>query len=284
MMAHVAQRNTAAAWDDAASGWHRNTALIHEWLRDATQRLLDAARIGPVAKVLDVAAGAGDQTRDIVQRVGNHGEVWVTDVSPQILALAQDSLRDVTGVHLQFQVADAQALGLAGANFDAAICRLGLMLCASPLAALCEVRKALRPGGRFAALVFSAPEANPCIAITMRTARKHAGLPDADAFAPGSLLSLGRPGLAARLFADAGFSEVEVTPVAALFRTASVEDYVAFVRTSGSPVMEILRHLPAAGQADAWADITRQLDRFSTAHGWEGPNELLLCSAINRAA
>ena len=282
-MSHViAQRNTAAAWDDAASGWHRNTALIHDWLHDATQRLLDAARIGPVAKVLDVAAGAGDQTRDIVRRIGNHGEVWVTDVSPQILALAQDSLRDVSGVHLQFQVADAQALGMAGANLDAAICRLGLMFCPSPLAALCEVRSALRPGGRFAALVFSTPDANPCVAITMRTARQHAGLPDVDPFAAGSLLSLGRPGLAAQLFDDAGFSEIEVTPVAAPFRTAGVDDYVAFVRTSGSPVMEVLRHLTAARQADAWADITRQLDRFSDAHGWEGPNELLLCSALNR--
>jgi ubiquinone/menaquinone biosynthesis C-methylase UbiE len=235
-----------------------------------------------VAKVLDVAAGAGDQTHDIAKRVGNHGEVWVTDVSPQILALARDSLRDVQGVQLHFQVADAQALGMAGANFDAAICRLGLMFCPSPLAALCEVRRALRPGGRFAALVFSGPETNPCLAMTMRTARRHAGLPDADPFAPGSLLSLGRPGLAAQLLHDAGFSQIEVTPLAAPFRTTSVDDYVRFVRTSGSPVIEVLRHLTAAQQAAAWADITHQLDRFTAANGWEGPNELLLCAALNR--
>jgi ubiquinone/menaquinone biosynthesis C-methylase UbiE len=281
-MARAAERSAAAAWDDAASGWHRNTALIREWLRDATQRLLDAAQIEPGAKVLDVAAGAGDQSRDIAQRLGAHGEVWVTDVSPQILALAQDSLRAVTGPRLHFQVADAQSLGMAGANFDAAICRLGLMFCASPLTALREIRQALRPGGRISVLVFSAPEANPCIAITMRTARQHAGLPDADPFAPGSLLSLGRPGLAAQWLADAGLREIEVTPLAAPFRTTGVDDYVAFVRTSGSPVIEVLRHLSAARQADAWADITRQLDRFSTAQGWVGPNELLLCSARNR--
>jgi len=281
MMAHVTQRSTAAAWDDAASGWHRNTALIREWLRDATPRLLDAARIELGAKVLDVAAGAGDQTRDIVQRVGDQGQVWVTDVSPQILALAEDGLLAVKGARLRFQVADAQALGMAGANFDAAICRLGLMLCPSPLTALLEMRQALRPGGRCAALVFSAPETNPCIAITMRTARQHAGLADADPFAAGSLLSLGRPGLAAQWLADAGFSEIEVTALAVPFRAASVDDYIAFVRTSGSPVIEVLRHLPAARQADAWADIRRQLDRFTTAHGWEGPNELLLCSAVN---
>jgi ubiquinone/menaquinone biosynthesis C-methylase UbiE len=280
-MAHTAERSTAEAWDDAASGWHRNGALIRTWLHDATQRLLDAASLAPGAKVLDVAAGAGDQTRDIVQRVGDPGEVWVTDVSPQILALAQDSLRAVKAPRLHFQVADAQALGMAGANFDAAICRLGLMFCPSPLAALREMRQALRPGGRLAALVFSTPEANPCIAITMRTARQHAGLADADPFAVGSLLSLGRPGLAAQWLADAGFAAIEVTALAAPFRAAGVDDYIAFVRTSGSPVIEVLRHLPAARQADAWADIRRQLDRFSTAQGWVGPNQLLLCSAVS---
>jgi hypothetical protein len=137
----------------------------------------------------------------------------------------------------------------------------------------------LRSGGRIGALVFSAPEANPCIALTMRTARQHAGLPDADPFAPGSLLSLGRPGLLAQLLHEAGFTAVEVTPLAAPFRTASADEYVAFVRASGSPVIEVLRHLPVAQQARAWADIVRQLDRFSTAQGWVGPNELLLCSA-----
>ena len=182
---------------------------------------------------------------------------------------------------LHFQVADAQALGMAGANVDAALCRLGLMFCPSPLTALREMRQALRPGGRLAALVFGAPESNPCIAITMRTARQHAGLADADPFAPGSLLSLGRPGLAAQWLGDAGFGEIEVTPLAVPFRAASVDDYIAFVRTSGSPVIEILRHLPAARQAQAWADITHQLGRFTTAHGWVGPNELLLCSAVN---
>lgn len=278
-MTPIAQRSTAQAWDDAASGWQRHSALIRAWLHDATQRLLDAARIAPGAKVLDVAAGAGDQTRDIAQRVGERGEVWVTDVSPRILVLAQHDLRDVTGTRLHFQVADAQALGMAGANFDAAICRLGLMFCPSPLAALREVRQALRPGGRLSALVFSTPETNPCIAITMRTARQHAGLPDADPFAPGSLLALGRPGLAAQWLAEAGFSEIDVVPLAAPFRLPRVDDYIDFVRTSGSPVIEILRPLTAAQRADAWSDITRQLGRFSTPQAWLGPNELLLCSA-----
>jgi ubiquinone/menaquinone biosynthesis C-methylase UbiE len=278
------QRPSAQAWDDAAIGWHGNTPLIHDWLHGATRALLDAAHLTAGAKVLDVAAGAGDQTRDIAQRVGEPGEVWVTDVSPRIMALARDQLRAAGGARLHFQVADAQTLGLAGADFDAAVCRLGLMFCAAPLEALRRMHAALRPGGRVAALVFSTPQANPCVAITLRAARRHAGLADADPYAAGSLLSLGRPGLAAQVLADAGFSEIEVMPLAAPFRLPSARDYVDFVRSSGSPVIELLRRLSAARQADAWADIERQLNCFTTENGWEGPNELLLCSATRLSA
>jgi SAM-dependent methyltransferase len=274
----MSARPADRAWDDDAAGWHHHRARIRHWLRDATQRLLDAAGLVPGAKVLDVAAGSGDQTHDIVQRVGAHGEVWVTDVSARSLALAQAELRHAAGTRLHFRVADAQALDMAGANLDAAVCRLGLMFCTAPGEALREVRQALRPGGRFAALVFSSPEANPCVALTMRTARQHAGVPPADPFAPGSLLSLGRPVALARLLDGAGLHSIEVTPLAAPFRLPSVDDYMAFLRDGASPVIELLRGLPAARQAEAWADIAAQLGRFTTAHGWEGPNELLLCS------
>ena len=125
-MTRSAERSSAEAWDDAASGWHRSSTLIRAWLRDATQRLLDAAHLAPGAKVLDVAAGAGDQTHDIVQRVGARGEVWVTDVSPRILALARDKLCAAGGAKPHFELADAQAPGLAGAASDSEVARPGL--------------------------------------------------------------------------------------------------------------------------------------------------------------
>lgn len=280
MMASHATDTDARGWDDAAAGWHRHGPLIRRWLHGATHQLLDAARIDRGAKVLDVAAGAGDQTLDIVQRIGSEGEVWVTDANPSMLTLARETLRaDGKGPRLHYQVADAQALGMDGAGFDAAICRLGLMFCARPLAALQQLRLALQEGGRLSALVFAGPEVNPCITLTLRTARRHARLPDADPFAPGSLLSLGRPGLVARMMADAGFGDIEVTSIDAPFCVPRAEDYVEFVRSAGSPVIETLRPLSPARQAKAWQDIVGQLARFGTSLGWQGPNQLLLLSA-----
>ena len=47
----------------------------------------------PVLRVLDVAAGAGDQTLDIARRVGASGSVLATDLSPAIIDLARGSMR-----------------------------------------------------------------------------------------------------------------------------------------------------------------------------------------------
>ena len=60
-------------WDRSAQGWNDHTSEIRAWLRQATDAMLDMAGVGPGASVLDVAAGAGDQTLDIAQRVGPQG-------------------------------------------------------------------------------------------------------------------------------------------------------------------------------------------------------------------
>lgn len=167
---------SSPAWDQAADGWNQHTTLIHGWLQDVTAAMLDAAGIAPGSRVLDIAAGAGDQTLEIARRVGPQGYVLATDISARILALAQENLRAAGLQHVDTRLADAQALGLAGSDFDAAVCRLGLMFCASPLDALTGAREALKPGGRLGAVVFSQPQCNPCLTIMMSTALKHAGL------------------------------------------------------------------------------------------------------------
>jgi ubiquinone/menaquinone biosynthesis C-methylase UbiE len=284
MNAQPDARATSVAWDDAAQGWDQHSALIREWLREATAAMLDAAAIAPGAKVLDVAAGAGDQTLDIAQRVGAEGQVLATDISPGILERAAHKLDAAGWRNVRTLQADAQALGLAGANFDAAVCRLGLMFCASPLRALQSIHLALAPGARFSGLVFAGPEVNPCIAITMQTALRHAGAVAPNPFEPGSLLSLGRPGLLPALLHEAGFERIEVRLLSAPFATPRCADYLTFVRSAASPVRELLKPLDDAARERAWAEIAQRLEVFSTPGGWSGPNQLLLFVASKPAA
>ena len=263
-------------WDRSAQGWNDHAAPIGAWLARATDAMLEMAGVRPGARVLDVAAGSGEQTLTIAERVGPSGYVLATDLSPAIVALAQANAQRAGHGHVQVQVADGESLGLEAASFDAAVSRLGLMFFPNPLQGLVEMRHALRPGGGVCTMVFAAPERNPCITILMSTAMKHAGLPPRDPYQPGGLLSLGKPGLIDSLFTQAGFNEVATTVIDAPFRMPSVRHYLDFIRTSASPVMQILGRLDAAAADAAWAEMQERLSAFNTATGWEGPNELLL--------
>jgi ubiquinone/menaquinone biosynthesis C-methylase UbiE len=273
------------AWDESASGWNRQTPAIHDWLASATAALLDAARIGPGMRVLDIAAGAGDQTLDIAHRVGESGRVLATDISPAILQFASENARRAGLAQVQTRVCDAEDLALDETGFDAAVCRLGLMLCPNPLWALRQMHQVLRPGGHAAVLVFSEPQRNPCLGILMTTACRHAGLAPRDPFAPGGLLSLGKPGLLEDYFQQAGFTGVASERIYAPFQLPSARDYLHFVRMSASPILQILGHLNPEAKEAAWEDMEEQLDVFQLPDGgWEGPYELLLASGSKATA
>ena len=263
-------------WDRSAPGWNNHAAPIGAWLARATDAMLEMAGVGPGARVLDVAAGSGEQTLTIADRVGSSGFVLATDLSPAIVALAQANAQRAGHSHVQVQVADGEQLGVEAASFDAAVSRLGVMFFPNPLQGLVEMRNALRPGGGVCTMVFAAPERNPCITILMSTAMKHAGLPPRDPYQPGGLLSLGKPGLIDSLFTQAGLLDVATTSIDAPFKMASVRHYIDFIRNSASPVLQILARLEPAAADAAWAEIEQRLSAFNTATGWEGPNELLL--------
>ncbi len=279
--------DAALVWDTAAAAWDRHSGLIRTWLLAPTKAMLDAAGVRAGSRVLDVAAGAGDQSLDIAARVGVGGRLLITDLSAGILALAEHKLCAAGFTQVDLLHADAQDLQLQlqlqpqlrGAGFDAAVCRLGLMFCTSPLLALQGIHQALVPGGRFSGLVFAGPARNPCIATLVATAMRHAGLAQASPFEPGTLMSLGQPGLMHSLLAAAGFTDIAIRALDAPMRLPSVKHYLNFVQTAGLPIMAILAPLPAAVQAAAWQDIEAQLLRFNGACDWVGPNELLLCTA-----
>lgn len=267
-------------WDQAAAGWDAHASQIRTWLRPATDAMLGMAGLAPGMRVLDVAAGAGDSSLDAARRVGPQGSVLATDLSPAILALAEANACRAGVANLRILVADGERLPVEPATFDAAICRLGLMLFPAPLQGLREMHRALEPGGRACTVVFSRPERNPCITLLMATALRHAGLPPRDPFQPGGLLSLGKPGLIDTLFREAGFAEVTTTTIDAPFRLPTARHYLDFVRTSASPIQQILGGLSPAAAAAAWDDMAQRLQVHATAAGWEGPNELLVTAGV----
>lgn len=270
------KNRTRAQWDEAAAGWDRHGPKIRDWLGVPTDAMLNMAGISVGQTVLDVAAGAGDQTLNIADRVGTDGAVVATDISDRILALARGNAVRAGHANVTIHPADAEDLRLEAATFDAAVCRLGLMFLPTPLDGLREIYRVLKPGGRFCGMVFAGPELNPCLRILMSTALRHAGLAPRDPFQPGGLVSLGKPGLMDDLMKRAGFHSVATTRMEVAFRLPTTADYLSFVKDSAGPILQILASLDDMARAAAWTDIETQLDVYQTDNGWIGPNTLLL--------
>ena len=69
------KQTTTRQWQEVAEAWNRWGPTLEEWLGEATELMLDLARIGEGSRVLDVAAGAGGQTLAAARRVGPNGSV-----------------------------------------------------------------------------------------------------------------------------------------------------------------------------------------------------------------
>ena len=98
----------------------------------ATEMMLDLAEVRTGDRVLDVAAGTGDQTLLAAQRVGPNGFVLATDISASMLKLAADAAREAGLTNVETRVMDAENIDLDADSFDAVICQLGLMVFPNP--------------------------------------------------------------------------------------------------------------------------------------------------------
>ena len=105
-------------------------------------------------RVLDVAAGSGDLAFDFAKRVGTSGEVWLTDINRAMLERGRDRLLD-RGRTVPAVQCDAEELPFPSNYFDCVSVAFGLRNMTDQDAALTEMRRVLRPGGRLLVLEFS---------------------------------------------------------------------------------------------------------------------------------
>lgn len=132
------------------------------------------ARLGLRAgeRVLEVGCGTGNLWRENAERIPAPLSLTLTDLSPGMLAQARERLRRLT-LSPDFREADAQSLPFPDASFDVAIANHMLYHVPDRARALAEVRRVLRPGGRFFA------STNPWThLIELRELLERLGLPD----------------------------------------------------------------------------------------------------------
>jgi len=107
--------------------------------------------IRPGEAVLDLGCGAGFDAFVAAQLVGPAGRVVGIDLSPEMLAIAEAELREAKSPQIEFQVAQVEVLPFPDTSFDVALSNGVLNLIPDKAAALREIFRVLRPGGRLQA-------------------------------------------------------------------------------------------------------------------------------------
>jgi len=270
------KHTTLEQWESAAEAWHRWGPLLSKWLGPPTERMLDMAGVTTGSHVLDVAAGAGDQTMVIAERVGSRGRVLATDLSPGILEFAAQRARDAGFDHVATRAMDGESLtDLEAGSFDAVISRVGMIYFPDQQRALAGMRHALKPGGKVAAMVYSTAEKNTFFSAPVSIIRRRAQLPPPLPGQPGPF-SLGGDKALENAFVQAGFKDVQVEVIDAPLVVDTAAECLQFEKESFGALHQMLGGLSPSEQADAWQEIEEKLLEFEGDGGFRGPCELVV--------
>jgi len=280
MAAGVSNTDNRKTWEAAAPGWAKWERALSANLDDATHDLFALAGVRPDARVLDIACGAGIQSIQAAKQVGPTGVVVASDISATMLEHVRNNAAQAGVGNIETLECPADDLEANRASFDAAICRLGLMLFPSPLGALRAVRRVLKPGARFAALVVSTPARNAFFSGPMRLLLAHAGKQPPAPGQPG-LFALGTDGALESLLTESGLQNVETRTVQAQIRLASAADALEMMRQAFGAYRAVVAGLSEDEQSAAWADVRDFLGQFESATGFEADIELLIGAGVN---
>jgi demethylmenaquinone methyltransferase/2-methoxy-6-polyprenyl-1,4-benzoquinol methylase len=127
-----------------------SAGLHRVWKRFAIEQ--SGVRAGQ--RVLDIAGGTGDLSLAFLKRVGKSGQVWLTDINSSMLTVGRDRLLDKGFIHPVAQC-DAEKLPFPADYFDCVTVAFGLRNMTHKDAALAEMLRVLKPGGRLLVLEFS---------------------------------------------------------------------------------------------------------------------------------
>ena len=112
------------------------------------------AGVRPGFKVLDVAGGTGDLSKEFARQAGATGEVWLTDINESMLRVGRDRLLN-KGIITPTVLCDAEHIPFPDSYFDRVTVAFGLRNMTHKEAALAEMRRVLKPGGKLLVLEFS---------------------------------------------------------------------------------------------------------------------------------
>jgi ubiquinone/menaquinone biosynthesis C-methylase UbiE len=240
--------------------------------RPLAVELVQAAALQAGERVLDVACGTGVVARLAAEQVGSAGAVTGLDLNAGMLAVARSI--PVDGAAIVWHEANAESTGLPGAVYDAVLCQLGLQFLSDRAAALQELRRLLRPGGR---IVVNVPGATPPIFDVLEQALASRVSRDAASFVA-TVFSLSEASELERLLEHAGFDEIAVESRTHRLRLAPPQEFL-WQYVSSTPLAPALGALDERTRTAVERDVIRQWEPFVREGSMIMDLDVLLASA-----
>jgi len=268
-----------AMWAAVAPGWREYADHVEAQGAPVTAAMIAAADLRPGQRVLELACGAGAVGLAAAPLVMPGGEVVLSDVAPEMTAIAAElaAERDLPGVRTA--VRDLERIDEPEGSYDTVLCRHGLMLVVDPAAAAAEIRRVLRPGGRAVVAVWGPRERNPWLTALFDAVSAHTGAPVPPPGIP-QPFSLDEAGLLADVLAAGGLSDVRVQEVPVVMRSPTFAQWWDGRAALAGPLAKILATRPPETVA-AMQDTARPLvaPYETPAGGYEIPGVNLLAVA-----
>ena len=266
------------AWSGVAPFWEKHRELTRRMFAPVTRALVEDALIGSGHAVLDIATGPGEPALSIAALVGPKGKVVGIDPVPEMVAAARRASKHLAVTNTQFDVAFADRLPFPDASFDAVVSRFGAMFFPSPVDAVHEILRVLKPGRKMALAVWHFSENNPYLYTMQQVFGRYIETPPPAPDAP-EAFRFARPGKLQGILGEAGaMAPSERLLQFTIQAPISVEEFW----TLRCEMSDTLRDRVALLSTEQLTEVKRQsleaLREYSTDRGMSFPSEVLIVS------
>ncbi len=251
-------------WNRVAGGWEKWDRVFDEQMAFLNHRLVADARLRAGLRVLDLGSGTGYPALLGAQTVGATGSVVGMDLAEHMLAAADRKAKRLGLTNASFRTGDVTSLPFEPNSFDAVTSRFCLMFLPEIPKAASEIARVLKPGSWVAAAVWSAPEKNPSIGLSMAAIKQVIELPPPNPTAPG-IFRLAKPGELAGMFQQAGLVDVADQEFLAEWSYASADEYYTSLMEIAAPVQNLMAKLTDAQKQDVKQRIIQAASNYTRA-------------------
>ena len=276
----VDESNQAQAdfWTAAGTLWNELRDQFDDQVNAHGLAAIEALAVQPGESVIDIGCGAGSTTLQLAERAGPSGSVLGLDISQTMIDGARAHAASMGAAAVSFDVGDVMVESFDG-TADALYSRFGVMFFSDATTGFANMLTALRPGGRLGFVCWQSPLDNPWASQGLQRVAEFADIPfGGDPTAPGPF-SLGDRDRLESVLADAGFTDLSITPrVATVHMGADASDAAEFLAKL-MPAAAALAAQDPDKAAQLHASLVELFDQWSGPNGVEAPSAVWIVTA-----